>query len=89
MPRVIGKAKAERSFNLRLDPSVHLAVRRRAFEKEVSMNQLVNDILTLWILATPDPSDSRYGPISPPKEIYPGYLDEILFTVPSENHVVE
>jgi len=82
MPRVKGLARPERSFNLRLEPTIHLAVRRRAFEREVSMNQLVADILCLWLLATPDPGDERYGPLPQPQERYPGYLESLIFTMP-------
>jgi hypothetical protein len=77
-----------RSFNARMDPGLHEAIRRHAFERNVSMSQLLNDIMRVWVLAATDPRDPQFSPRAlplglpePPHEHYPGYLDSLVFTV--------
>ena len=84
-----------RSYNLRLNPVLYAAIRRHAFEREVSMNEMVSDILRLWLVAATDRTDpyftsGRLGGAfpEPPPERYPGYLEGLVFTIPSEDHVV-
>jgi hypothetical protein len=81
-----GKATAYRAFNCRLAPTTHEFLRRHAFERNVSLTLLINDILRLWVIAATDTSDTRFGPQAtgyalpePPPDRYPGYLQSLVF----------
>ncbi len=73
---------------LRLPPSVYHTVRRHAFERNVSINQLITDVLSLWCIAATDPTDPFFTPKAMgyplpdhPVEQYKGYLDSLVFKI--------
>lgn len=85
------KAKAVRSFNLRLDTGIYEVLRRHAFERGVSLNSMLTDVLLLWCIAATDQTDPFFSPKNlgvklppPPEERYEGYLNSLVFTLPKE-----
>jgi hypothetical protein len=69
---------------IRVTPAQHEAMRRHAFERNVSMSELVRDVLVSWVLAITPPDDPLFqGPFGrmpdPPREVYPGYLQSLGF----------
>jgi hypothetical protein len=87
MPK--GLERVERNYNLRLPPSVYEVIRRHAFERNISINRLLTDVLRVWCIAATDPTDPFFTPSAlgtklpePPEEVYPGYLDSLVFRLP-------
>ncbi len=77
-----------KALNVRLPLATHRALRLHAFERNVSLNQLMSDILSLWCLAATDPSDPAFSParmggesVVMPEEHYKGYRDSLVFVV--------
>ena len=86
-----GNATPVRAFNCRIDPATYEFLRRHAFERNVSLTALVNDIFRLWVIAATDTDDPRFGIPStgysvpePPPERYPGYLRSLVFVQDEE-----
>ncbi len=80
--------KATRAMSINAEAGLHDALRRHAFERNVSLNKLVNDILSLWVLAATDRTDPLFSPRSLPFPLpemptgpYPEYVESLVFTV--------
>jgi hypothetical protein len=72
---------------LRIDPGLNAALRRHAWERQVSKERLCEDLLRSWVLAVTDPDDTTFSPqkmgVPMPKPIPadrrpPGYLDSLM-----------
>lgn len=77
-----------RQMSVGVSAGLHDALRRHAFERNVSMNKLVSDVLSLWVLAATDPTDPMFSPRSMPFPLpehptgdYPEYVESLVFTV--------
>lgn len=80
-----------KTLNVRLPAATHRCLRLHAFERNVSLNQLMSDVLALWCLAATDPADPQFSParmggetVTMPEEHYDGYRDSLVFMIEEE-----
>jgi hypothetical protein len=76
--------KPTKLLAIRCSPAQHEALRRHAFERNVTLSTLARDVLTMWVRAVTSPDDplfhGQFGRIpDPPDDIYPGYLEGLGF----------
>jgi hypothetical protein len=83
-------SQALRTLTIRMPVGLHEILRRHAFERNVSANTLVSDVLTLWAYSATDPKDPIFMPRTIGVELpdmpteegkYAGYLDSLVWTV--------
>jgi len=80
-----------KTLNVRLPTATHRCLRLHAFERNVSLNQLMSDVLALWCLAATDPDDPQFSSVRmggetvrTPEEQYEGYRDSLVFVIEEE-----
>lgn len=80
-----------KTLNVRLPTGTHRCLRLHAFERNVSLNQLMSDVLALWCLAATDPDDPQFSAqrmggetVAMPEEHHEGYRDSLVFMIEEE-----
>jgi hypothetical protein len=79
-------ARLTKTVKLRTTPQLWVVMRAHAYERQVSVNRLVVDILQLWASEKTDPTDPLYAPEhigvrvpGEPHERYAGYVESLRF----------
>ena len=71
---------ANKAFQARLDDRLHELLRRHSFQRNVSINQLVSDVLTLWVLAAHEEGNPLFDVELPTiAQRHAGYLTSLGF----------
>lgn len=71
---------------LRMRPQVYAYLRAHAYERRISTNLLINDLLQCWVASITDETDSAFAPAQMgfrlptlPPERYAGYVASLGF----------
>jgi hypothetical protein len=86
-----GKALPVEASTVRFPPDVRAVLRAHAYQRNVTVNKLINDILTCYLIYITDfnhpyftPRALGFPPLTPPTDVVPGYLESLGFVAPRE-----